>query len=176
MGYTHCVTRRASLFIDQGFSPKRVEVLMGHETIQMTFDGHLFPSAADDQGRDAAVAGAPHRMNARRFWAVAALCFVSAMPMVKAASPQSLADLLIACYGEEGGSDRNFCLGYLLGVWDALPEEDACVQPGMWVSAGMLREVFLSNVGPLFPNEPAKDISASRAARTVIYHYFPCRK
>jgi integrase len=41
----------ASLFIEQGFSPKRVQALMGHSTIQMTFDtyGHLFPSAADDQ-------------------------------------------------------------------------------------------------------------------------------
>jgi integrase len=41
----------ASLFIEQGFSPKRVQVLMGHSTIQMTFDtyGHLFPSEKDDQ-------------------------------------------------------------------------------------------------------------------------------
>jgi integrase len=41
----------ASLLIEQGFSPKRVQALMGHSTIQMTFDtyGHLFPSAADDQ-------------------------------------------------------------------------------------------------------------------------------
>jgi integrase len=41
----------ASLFIEQGFSPKRVQALMGHSTIQMTFDvyGHLWPSAADDQ-------------------------------------------------------------------------------------------------------------------------------
>ena len=41
----------ASLFIEQSFSPKRVQALMGHSTIQMTFDvcGHLFPSAADDQ-------------------------------------------------------------------------------------------------------------------------------
>ena len=41
----------ASLFIEQGFSPKRVQALMGHSTIQMTFDvyGHLFPSADDDQ-------------------------------------------------------------------------------------------------------------------------------
>jgi integrase len=28
----------ASLFIEQGFSPKRVQALMGHSTIQMTFD------------------------------------------------------------------------------------------------------------------------------------------
>jgi integrase len=41
----------ASLFIEQGFSPKRVQALMGHSTIQMTFDvyGHLWPAAADDQ-------------------------------------------------------------------------------------------------------------------------------
>ena len=41
----------ASLFIEQGFSPKRVQALMGHSSIGMTFDvyGHLFPSAADDQ-------------------------------------------------------------------------------------------------------------------------------
>jgi integrase len=34
----------ASLFIEQSFSPKRVQALMGHSTIQMTFDvyGHLF--------------------------------------------------------------------------------------------------------------------------------------
>ena len=40
----------ASLFIEQGMSPKRVQALMGHSTIAMTFDryGHLFPSAADD--------------------------------------------------------------------------------------------------------------------------------
>jgi integrase len=28
----------ASLFIEEGFSPKRVQDLMGHSTIQMTFD------------------------------------------------------------------------------------------------------------------------------------------
>ncbi|HEX3338049.1 MAG TPA: site-specific integrase [Pseudolabrys sp.] len=41
----------ASLFIEQGFTPKRVQALMGHSTIQMTFDtyGHLFPSEKDDQ-------------------------------------------------------------------------------------------------------------------------------
>jgi integrase len=39
----------ASLFIEQGFSPKRVQALMGHSTIQMTFDtyGHLFPAPED---------------------------------------------------------------------------------------------------------------------------------
>jgi integrase len=41
----------ASRFIEQGFTPKRVQALMGHSTIQMTFDtyGHLFPSERDDQ-------------------------------------------------------------------------------------------------------------------------------
>jgi integrase len=41
----------ASLFIEQGFSPKRIQALMGHSTIQMTFDtyGHLFPAADDDR-------------------------------------------------------------------------------------------------------------------------------
>jgi integrase len=41
----------ASLFIEQGFSPKRVQASMGHSTIQMTFDvySHLFPSADADQ-------------------------------------------------------------------------------------------------------------------------------
>ena len=40
----------ASLFIEQGFSPKRVQALMGHSSIQVTFDtyGHLFPSKDDD--------------------------------------------------------------------------------------------------------------------------------
>jgi integrase len=41
----------ASLFIEQGFTPKRVLGADGHSSIQMTFDvyGHLFPSAEDDQ-------------------------------------------------------------------------------------------------------------------------------
>jgi integrase len=41
----------ASLFIEQGFSAKRVQALMGHSTIQMTFDtyGHLFPAPEDDR-------------------------------------------------------------------------------------------------------------------------------
>jgi integrase len=41
----------ASLFIEQGLSPKRVQALMGHSSIQMTFDvyGHLWPSQDDDQ-------------------------------------------------------------------------------------------------------------------------------
>jgi integrase len=41
----------ASLFIEQGFTPKRVQALMGHSTIQTTFDvyGHLFKSPEGDQ-------------------------------------------------------------------------------------------------------------------------------
>ena len=41
----------ASLFIKQGFTPKRERALMGHSTIQMTFDtyGHLFPSQTEDR-------------------------------------------------------------------------------------------------------------------------------
>jgi integrase len=41
----------ASLFIEQGFSPKRVQVIMGHSSIVMTFDryGHLWPSPDDQE-------------------------------------------------------------------------------------------------------------------------------
>jgi integrase len=40
----------ASLFIEQGLSPKRVQALMGHSTIAMTLDTytHLWPSTAED--------------------------------------------------------------------------------------------------------------------------------
>ena len=46
----------ASWAIEQGFSPKRVQALLGHSSIQMTFDvyGHLFPSLEDDHKRFAA--------------------------------------------------------------------------------------------------------------------------
>jgi integrase len=46
----------ASWGIEQGFSPKRLQALLGHGSIQMTFDvyGHLFPSEADDHARLAA--------------------------------------------------------------------------------------------------------------------------
>jgi integrase len=46
----------ASWAIEQGFSPKRVQALLGHASIQMTFDvyGHLFPNAEDDQAKFAA--------------------------------------------------------------------------------------------------------------------------
>ncbi|HEV7371109.1 site-specific integrase [Arenibaculum sp.] len=41
----------ASLFIEQGWSPKKVQTVMGHSSIQVTFDiyGHLFPSQEDDR-------------------------------------------------------------------------------------------------------------------------------
>ena len=43
----------ASLFIEQGFPPKRVQALMGHASITITFDryGHLFPTPEDDRAR-----------------------------------------------------------------------------------------------------------------------------
>jgi len=46
----------ASWAIDQGFSPKKVQALMGHSGIQITFDtyGHLFPSLEDDHAKFAA--------------------------------------------------------------------------------------------------------------------------
>jgi integrase len=48
----------ASWVIEQGFSPKKVQALLGHATIAMTFDryGHLFPSLEDDHARFAAAA------------------------------------------------------------------------------------------------------------------------
>jgi integrase len=41
----------ASLWIENGMNPKRIQKLMGHATIQMTFDtyGHLFQDAGADQ-------------------------------------------------------------------------------------------------------------------------------
>jgi integrase len=46
----------ASNWIAQGFSPKRVQAMLGHSSVTMTFDvyGHLFPSAEDDQAKLAA--------------------------------------------------------------------------------------------------------------------------
>jgi integrase len=43
----------ASWAIEQSFSPKRLQVLLGHSSIQMTFDvyGHLFPSLEDDHAK-----------------------------------------------------------------------------------------------------------------------------
>ncbi len=63
----------ASYLIDQGFPPKKVQALMGHSSIQMTFDlyGHLFPNEKDDLERLAAgelalmgPAKAPDRLSA----------------------------------------------------------------------------------------------------------------
>jgi len=41
----------ASLFIEQGLQPKKVQTIMGHGSIKMTFDlyGHLWETAEDDQ-------------------------------------------------------------------------------------------------------------------------------
>ena len=46
----------ASWVIERGFLPKRVQSLIGHSAIQMTFDvyGHLFPSMEDDHAKFAA--------------------------------------------------------------------------------------------------------------------------
>jgi integrase len=46
----------ASWAIDRGFQPKRVQTLLGHASIQMTFDvyGHLFPNLDDDRAKFAA--------------------------------------------------------------------------------------------------------------------------
>ena len=43
----------ASNWIALGFSPKRLQTLLGHSSVQMTFDryGHLFPNAEDDHER-----------------------------------------------------------------------------------------------------------------------------
>jgi integrase len=54
----------ASWAIERGFSAKKLQALLGHSSIQMTFDtyGHLFPSLEDDhakfaEGEQALVAG-----------------------------------------------------------------------------------------------------------------------
>lgn len=49
----------ASLWIEQGLNPKRVQTLMGHKSIQVTFDtyGHLF----EQRDRDASDAAAIER-------------------------------------------------------------------------------------------------------------------
>lgn len=46
----------ASWIIEQGFTAKKLQALMGHSSIQMTFDtyGHLFPSMEDDHAKFAA--------------------------------------------------------------------------------------------------------------------------
>ena len=46
----------ASWAIERGFTAKRLQALLGHSSIQMTFDiyGHLFPSLEDDHAKFAA--------------------------------------------------------------------------------------------------------------------------
>jgi integrase len=48
----------ASLMIEQNFSPKRLQAMIGHSSLQMTYDryGHLFPDPDDDQSRMAKAA------------------------------------------------------------------------------------------------------------------------
>jgi integrase len=40
----------ASLFIEQGWPPKKIQVILGHSSINMTFDvyGHLFHDPEED--------------------------------------------------------------------------------------------------------------------------------
>lgn len=47
----------ASLWIEQGLNPKRIQTLMGHSSIQVTFDtyGHLFDSSDQDAREAAAI-------------------------------------------------------------------------------------------------------------------------
>jgi integrase len=54
----------ASWAIEQGFSPKRLQEMLGHSSVKMTFDtyGHLFPDDEDDQAR--LTAGARAILNA----------------------------------------------------------------------------------------------------------------
>lgn len=42
--------RCCKLMIEQGFSPKKIQTVMEHSSIQVTFDiyGHLFPTPDDD--------------------------------------------------------------------------------------------------------------------------------
>lgn len=46
----------ASWLIEQDFSPKKVQTLLGHSTIAMTYDtyGHMFPTSEDDHAKLAA--------------------------------------------------------------------------------------------------------------------------
>jgi integrase len=47
----HSLRACASLWIENGTNPKRIQKLMGHSTIAMTFEtyGHLFADAEGDQ-------------------------------------------------------------------------------------------------------------------------------
>ena len=72
----------AALFIEQGFGPKRIQVLMGHASIQQTFDryGYLFESEEDDRKAVAAIAA---RL------VVDQTCYRTATPGLKAEQKQS---------------------------------------------------------------------------------------
>jgi integrase len=50
----------ASVLIDQGWAPKRIQVFMGHASIKLTYDvyGHLFKDADGDQKAMAKLEGA----------------------------------------------------------------------------------------------------------------------
>jgi integrase len=50
LGYHALRHTAASMFIEQGWKPKKVQTVMGHSSIVVTFDvyGHLFPSQEDD--------------------------------------------------------------------------------------------------------------------------------
>jgi integrase len=47
----------AALWIEQGFSPKRIQMLMGHATMAMTYDryGYLFETRETDTAAIAAI-------------------------------------------------------------------------------------------------------------------------
>jgi integrase len=55
--FHHLRHAAASLLIDQGLAPKKVQAIMGHGSITMTFDlyGHLFASPEDDAKAMAAI-------------------------------------------------------------------------------------------------------------------------
>jgi integrase len=56
MAYTAFRHFFASWAIEQGFTPQRLQALLGHSSIQMTFDthGHLSPSLEDGHAKFAA--------------------------------------------------------------------------------------------------------------------------
>ena len=89
----------AWLWIELGLSPKRLQALLGHISVQMTFDryGHLFPSPEDEhecfaRGRDRVGGLSPGprrtprkpRLSGRAFFATS----LRPDPIVTAAEPQ----------------------------------------------------------------------------------------